>query len=297
MKTFRRTTAMLCQDSPPLQEKAMKSIQTLALFLLLSLSTMAAAVTKNPELLLGSVAMDIPAVMHQRLKPLTVYLSKALNRPVSLKLSPNMGAAIMDTAEGHVDLAYLTPVAYLKAHEKGAAQLVAKTVTGGKGSFQLMIVVKEDSPLKTVQDLRGKSFAFGDEKALLQRAAVVGAGMPLKQLSEYRFLGHYDNIARAVMNGDFDAGILKDTMAYKWQGKGLRILYSTPDLPPYNITASKKVDGKLLQQLQQAFLNLKRDNPEHLVIIKALDPKYDGFAPTNDAEYEVVRQLIKPFVK
>lgn len=269
----------------------------LSILLLGVLLSSSVTMAKPKELVLGSVAMDIPAVMHKRLTPLTRYLSKELKMPVSLKLSPNMGAAIKDAAQGEVDLAYLTPVAYLKAHEQGKAEIVAKTVTAGKASFQLMIVVKEDSPIKTIQDLVGKSFAFGDEKALLQRAVVVESGMQLDQFSGYKFLGHYDNIARAVMNSDFDAGILKDTMAYKWQGKGLRILYSSPALPPYNITASKNVDPVLLGQIKQAFLKLDGKNPEHLEIIKALDKKYDGFAATNDSEYDVVRKLIKPFAK
>ena len=248
------------------------------------------------ELEFGSVAMDIPAIMHKRLMPLTRYLSKTLNRPVSLKLSPNMGAAIKDAADGAVDIAYLTPVAYLKAHDQGGVQLIAKTVTDGKASFQLMIVVKENSPIKTVQDLIGKTFAFGDKKALLQRATVVGAGIKLEQFSEYKFIGHYDNIARAVISGDFDAGILKDTMAYTWAGKGLRIIYSSPQLPPYNIAASKNVDKQTLEAMRKAFLTLNGKNPEHLKIIKALDKKYDGFAPTSDTEYDVVRQMIKPFL-
>lgn len=270
------------------------SVSVIAMTLLLGSQSLFA---KASELVLGSVAMDIPAVMHKRLTPLTRYLSKALNRTVSLKLSPNMGAAIKEASDGTVDIAYLTPVAYLKAHEKGGAEIVAKTVTKGKASFQLMIVVKEDSPYKTVEDLIGKSFAFGDKKALLQRATVVGSGLKLEQFSEYRFIGHYDNIARAVMNGDFAAGILKDTMAYKWEGKGLRILHSSPELPPYNITASKNVDPQLLADLRKAFLDLDGKNPEHLKIIKSLDKKYDGFAATSDKEYDVVRQLIKPFVK
>jgi phosphonate transport system substrate-binding protein len=249
------------------------------------------------ELKFGSVAMDIPAVMHSRLKPITTYLSEKIQRPVSLRLSPNMGAAINDTASGAVDIAYLTPVAYLNAHEKGNAQLIVKTVTNGKASFQLMIVVKQDSPYKTVQDLIGKSFAFGDERALLQRAVVVGSGITLEQLGEYEFIGHYDNIARAVANKDFEAGILKDTTAYKWKDKGLRILYSSPNLPPYNITASKNVSKELLKKIKSDFLELDGKNPEHLKIIKAVDKKYDGFAATNDTEYDVVRKLIAPFNK
>lgn len=275
----------------------MKNIKISFLMLMLMVFLVEDKAVAETELQFGSVAMDIPAVMHKRLTPLTRYLSKSLNRPVTLKLSPNMGAAIKETAQGTVDIAYLTPVAYLKANEQGDAKLIAKTVTKGKASFQLMIVVKEDSPIKSVEQLAGKSFAFGDKKALLQRATVVGSGIKLEQFSEYKFLGHYDNIARAVMNGDFDAGILKDTMAFKWEGKGLRILYSSPALPPYNIAASNKVDGKTMAALRKAFLSLDAKNPEHLKIIKALDKKYNGFASTSDTEYDVIRKLIKPFVK
>jgi len=274
----------------------MKTFKLSCLVILLALIVPASvSLASEKELLFGSVAMDIPAVMHKRLTPLTRYLSNELGRPVSLKLSPNMGVAIDEAAKSSVDLSYLTPVAYLKARDKGGVELVAKTVTKGKASFKLMIVVREDSPIKTVADLHGRSFAFGDERALLQRAAVVGGGVKLEQLGGYKFLGHYDNIARAVMSGDFDAGILKDTMAYKWEGKGLRILYQSPDLPPYNIVVSKNVDPQLTSKIRQAFLKLDRNNPEHLKVIKALDKKYDGFAPTSDAEYDVVRQLIKPF--
>lgn len=245
----------------------------------------------------GSVAMDIPEVMHKRLTPLTKYLSKELGLPVILVLSPSMPAAIENVGKGEVELAYLTPVAYLRAHEKGNAQLIVKTVTNKKSSFKLMIVVREDSPIKNVSDLEGKRFAFGDKAALLQRAVVVGSNMPLEKFGKYDFLGHYDNIVRSVLHGDYDAGILKDTMAYRWEGKGIRILYSSPDLPPYNIAASKNVDENLLNKLKKIFLGLDASNPEHRKVIKALDKKYDGFAETSDKEYDIVRTLTEPFNK
>lgn len=257
----------------------------------------AIAAASAPELRFGSVAMDVPAVMHRRLTPLTRYLSETLNMPVSLKLAKNMPGAIGDVSAGTVELAYLTPVAYIKSHQKGNTQIVAKTVTGGKASFKLMIVVKEDSPIKTLADLKGRSFAFGDKAALLQRAVVVGSGTSLESLGSYKFLGHYDNIVRAVLHGEFDAGILKDTKVYKWQGKGIRILYSSDDLPPYNIAASSKVGAELLAKIRAAFLNLDAKNAAHRKIIQALDKKYDGFAPTSDKEYDIVRKLVAPFNK
>jgi len=268
----------------------------IGLLLALSVEISQAAPTNN-GIKFGSVAMDTPAVMHRRLSPLTDYLTETLGQPVTLKLSSNMKEAITEVAEGKVELAYLTPVAYLRAHAMGNAKLVAKTVTRGKGSFQLMIVVREDSPIKTIEDLVGKSFAFGDPAALLQRAAVVGAGIGLDQLGKQEFVGHYDNIARAVMRGFYDAGILKDTTAFKWQGKGLRILHASPQLPPYNISASGLVDNEMLEMMRQAFLHLDSNNPSHRAVIEALDNKYNGFAATSDAEYDIVRQLIKPFDK
>jgi len=243
----------------------------------------------------GSVAMDIPAVMHRRLTPLTHYLSQTLGMPVSLKLAENMPGAIRDVADGKVDLAYLTPVAYLKAHSKSGVKLVVKTITEGKGSFKLMIVVRSDSPIQSVADLAGKKFAFGDRAALLQRAVVVGSGVKLSQLQSYDFLGHYDNIVRAVLHGEYDAGIVKDTMAYKWQGKGIRVIYASEDLPPYNIAARANISDKMLHKLKKAFLDLDARNSEHMKIIKTLDKNYDGFATTSDREYDIVRKLIAPF--
>lgn len=260
--------------------------------LAVSAQTSAAA---QPEIRLGSVAMDIPAEMHRRLMPLTKYLSEALKRPVTLKLSPNMPAAIDDISSGAVDFAYLTPVAYIKAQAKSNAQLVVEILTHKRASFQLMIVVRDDSPIRRVQDLKGKTFAFGDKAAILQRAVVAGAGIPIESLGEYKFIGHYDNIAKGVASGDFDAGILKDTTASDWKSKGLRVLHSSPPLPPYNIVAGGKVDADLIKQIRQAFLALDIKNPAHQKVIQALDDEYDGFAPARDSDYDVVRQLIAPF--
>jgi len=265
---------------------------------LLPLSAVAqVSVPENSEIRLGSVAMDIPAEMYRRLAPLTKYLSETLKRPVSLKLSPDMSTAIDEASNGNVDIAYLTPVAYLKAHEKGNVQLVAKMLTNKKATFQLMIVVREDSPIRRIQDLKGKTFAFGDKAAILQRAVVVGAGMPLEKLGEYKFIGHYDNIAKSVANSEFDAGILKDTTASDWKHKGLRVLHSSSPLPPYNIVASNKLDANLFKQIRQAFLALNGKNPAHKKVIQALDDEYDGFVPARDSDYDVVRRLIAPFEK
>lgn len=262
--------------------------------IILSLTTALAAAE---ELRLGSVASEIPSQMHKHLQPLTQYLSQELQQPVTLHLSADMAAAIRDVAEQHVDISYLTPVAYLKAKAQGNVRLVVKTLTAGKGSFQLMIAVKEQSGIQTVKDLPGKSFAFGDPAAILQKAVVVGAGIRLEQLGEIKYLGHYDNIARGVHSGDFDAGILKDTDALKWQAKGLRVIHASAPMPPYNIVIRNGLSDEQYQKIKAAFLKLDINNPQHRAVITTLDNDYTGFADTSDSEYDVIRKLIAPFNK
>lgn len=249
------------------------------------------------ELYFGSVAMDIPAAMHRRLKPLVDYLTQELHRPVTLRLAADLSMAASDVASGRVHIAYLTPVAYIKARKEGQVRLLVKPVTQGQTSFRLLLVTRNESAIKSPKDLHGKSFAFGDKGAILQRAVVVGAGVPLDKLGSVDYLGHYDNIARGVLSGDFDAGIVKDTTAYEWRAKGLRVFYSSPELPPYNLVVSRDVDDSLYQQIQAALLKLDASDPAHRTVIKGLDEGYDGFVRTSDAEYDVVRDLIKPFSK
>ncbi|AKJ96244.1 phosphonate ABC transporter substrate-binding protein [Thioalkalivibrio versutus] len=254
-----------------------------------------AQATADDELVFGSVAMDIPAQMLSRLEPFTEYLAGTLERDVNLRLSSSMPDAIREIVEGRSDIAYLTPVAYIRANQRGGVEPLARTITKGEDSFRLMIVVAEDSPLQSPEELAGKRFAFGDEAALLQRAAVVDSGIELADLGAYHFLGHYDNIVRGVISGDFDAGILKDTAAYRWEGNGIRILHASPALPPYVIAARAGLDPALQDRIRAALLTASPDDPASGPAMRALDENYDGFAPVSDADYDVVRGLIAPF--
>jgi phosphonate transport system substrate-binding protein len=256
-----------------------------------------AAAPVGQELRFAVVVTDVPAEMSRRLAPLMRYLAETLQRPVSLKLLPNMPTAIDQVSKGEAELAYLTPEAYIESHARADTQAVVKTVTRQQPSIRLTIVVRQPGPIMGVEGLKGKTIAVGDKAALLPRAVVTAAGIPPEQLGDFRSVGRDDNIAQGVLRGDFDAGVLRDTAAFPWEGKGLRVLYSSPALPPYNITASRKVDAKLLRQLQEALLRLDFNNPKHRGVIQALDREYDGFAPTSDAEYDLARRLIAPLAK
>lgn len=244
------------------------------------------------ELQLGSVAMDIPAEMVKRLTPLTKYLSGKIGQPVNFRASPNLNSAVEDLGTNTTQIAYLTPAAYIEAREKYAAIPLVNPLSKGKGTFTLMIAVQKDSPLKTVHDLRGKKFAFGDKKAKLQPAVVENAGIKLEEFASYDYLNHYDNIAKAVINGDFDAGIVKDTVAEKFAAQGLRVIYTSPPLPSYIFAVNKNLPPKTIARLKNAMLALKADTEENKEILTALEKGYDGFEAASDNDFDGIRKLL-----
>ncbi|MDO9635598.1 MAG: PhnD/SsuA/transferrin family substrate-binding protein [Thiobacillus sp.] len=249
------------------------------------------------EVTMGSVAMDIPVEMIKRLSALTNYLALTTNLNVRFRPSPNLGSAVDDLGKGQTQIAYLTPVAYIDAHKKyGVIPLVAPTADG-RPNFSLVIGVKAGSGIKTPADLKGKRFAFGDEKALLQRAAVESMGLKSSDFSSFAYLKHYDNIAKAVIAGDFDGGILKDSLAEGFKSKGIVVIGSTPPLPSYIFAVHPGMPESVRNQLRNALLALNKSTPDRAATLEAFDKGYDGFAVVDDAAYDTVRKLIQPYQK
>ena len=248
-----------------------------------------------PTLYLGSVAMDVPAEMVKRLTPLSRYLTAHTGMNVTFRASPNMDGAIAELGSGVTGMAYMTPVAYVEARRKhGVEPLVAPT-TAGKSTFRLVVVVKQTSPMRSAAELKGKTFAFGDEKARLQQAVVAGVGARLADFSRYGFLKHYDNIAKAVLNDDFDAGILTESAFQEYAPRGLRLLHTSPPLPSYLFAVNSHLPPATVDKLRAAFLALRAEVPAHRDILHALGKGFEGFAPAQDKDYDTVRKLITPF--
>lgn len=282
--------------------KPKQACQTLLATLLLCLSSPAAWAAPNPgvraiEVTMGSVAMDIPVEMIKRMSALTNHLALSTNLNIRFRPSPNLGSAVEDLGTGQTQIAYLTPVAYIEARKKyGVIPLVAPTADG-RPHFSLVIGVKAGSGINSPAGLKGKRFAFGDEKALLQRAAVESMGLKPGDFSAFAYLKHYDNIAKAVLAGDFDGGILKDSIADEFKSKGLTVVGSTAPLPSYIFAVHPGMPATVRNQLRDALLALNRSTPERAATLEAFDKAYDGFVVVDDPAYDTVRRLIQPFQK
>ena len=279
-----------------------RAYQTLLATVLLSVPLASAWAAPNPgtqtrEVTMGSVAMDIPVEMIKRMSALTNHLALSTNLNIRFRPSPNLGSAVEDLGRGQTQIAYLTPVAYIEARKKyGVIPLVAPT-TDGRPHFSLVIGVKAGSGIDSPAGLKGKRFAFGDEKALLQKAAVESMGLKSNDFSTFAYLKHYDNIAKAVLAGDFDGGILKDSVADEFKSKGIAVISSTAPLPSYIFAVHPGMPEAVRNRLRDALLALNKTTPERAATLEAFDKAYDGFVVVDDPAYDTVRKLIQPFQK
>lgn len=248
---------------------------------------------KEAVLRFGVVPLESPAVMAKKLIPLCGYLSKKLGKPVELKVALNFDGAVKDIGENVTQLCYMTPSTYVEANRKYNVRVLAKALRDGKPYHHSVIVVRADSEIRSLADLRGGTFAFGDMKStsshIIPRAMLKNAGIDIEDLRFYDYLGHHDDVAKAVLNRDFDAGGVMESIAYKFKDQGLKVLQLSDEIPEFNICYSSSIDEKDLAVVKTSLISISVSTPEGEAILKAIDPGYTGFAAADDGDYNSIR--------
>ena len=79
---------------------------------------------------------------------------------------------IKNIGEGIFDFCYMTPSTYIEARNKYDVQVIASALNEGKPFHYSVIVTREGSNIKDVEDIKGCSFAFGDSRWFMERITV-----------------------------------------------------------------------------------------------------------------------------
>ncbi|MDI6748330.1 MAG: phosphate/phosphite/phosphonate ABC transporter substrate-binding protein [Rhodocyclaceae bacterium] len=241
---------------------------------------------------LGLVPTEDALDMNQAFGPLCEYLGKLLGRPLFVRLGENYEQAIEDLGTGRALLSYQTPSTYVDARARFKIEPLVVPLAKGEPYYQSAIVVRADSGLNSLAELRTKRFAFGDAKSTgskaMPQSMLKEAGIGLKELGHHAFVGSHDNVAKAVLAKDYDAGGLMLAVAEKYSGKGLKIVATSPRIPQFPLCASPKLSPAEREQIIQALVGLK--NPE---ILGAMGGHVTGFARIQDSDYDGVRAMLK----
>ena len=235
--------------------------------------------------------------IEQRYKPLADYISRQIGRPVRLGVGTNYQDNIDHIGRNEIDFAFLGPVAYVKVVERyGFKPLLARLQFKNKSFFQGKIVVRSESGIKSLKDLKNRSFAFGDPAStmshLVPRHMLLEAGVLVEDMAHFDFLGSHHNVALGVLSGDYDAGAVKEEVFYEFAGRGLVELASTPRISEHVFVARDDLAPELIELLRSTLVGLK-DSAAGRQIMSTIKKDMTAMVPAADSDYENLRQIIK----
>ena len=272
-----------------------KSIVSLLLLFLVFASTPCSAGEKGLTLWIHPY---LPATeLIRRFSPLAVYLSKAVDRPVNIRVQKSYQAHLDFIGRDLADIAYIGPASYVQISEQyGHKPLLAKLEVEGKPFFHGVIITRQDSPILTLADLAGKSFAFGDPNSTMShevpRAIMTAAGVGLGQLAYHDYLGSHHDVALAVLGGYFDAGAVKEEVFHAFQKRGLKALARTPPIPPHLFLTRADLPPDLVTRLRAALLAINT-MPDKENILAVMEDSATGLLPVTDNDYRVLRSIME----
>lgn len=266
---------------------------------LLATASITAAYAQNldPKTLRVALLPDENAsTIIQNAQPLKAHLEKTLGRNIELVVTTDYSSMIEAMRFGRIEVAYFGPLSYVLAKSKSDIEAFAVGVSGGSPTYTSVVITQADSPIRTTQDLKGKTVAYGDRAStsshLVPRAMIEEAGLVAERDYKTVYVGAHDAVARSVETGKVNAGALSRPIYENLIKSGrisadkLRILAETRPIPNYPMAMQSKLTPALKEQIRNAFVGIS--DP---AILKAF--RAQGFAATSDSAYDVLRTTAK----
>jgi len=246
----------------------------------------------------GVYSSNKPSAMVRVFKPMLKVLETRMSErlgtdvDIRMQIARDYDRGITDLTEGRVDFSRFGPASYIEAKDaNGQLDILAVENERNSRVFYGIIAVAADSDIQHIDQLHGRSFAFGDEGStigrFLSQLYLERHGIRAGNLSRYEYLGRHDKVGTAVGAGDFDAGALNEATFKKLvaAGENIRELARFPNVTKPWIARSN-LDPVLFEALQASLLEI--NDTEALAALKI-----DGYLTGSDADYNDIRRAIE----
>ena len=231
-------------------------------------------------------------------RPLADYLSAQLGRPVELRTVDSWEGLAKSLAAGETDVALLGPWGYVLANHVAGAQVVATILYDGKPEYHALIVTHPDSGIRTVADLKGRNFAFGDKGStsgyLIPLHFFMSQGIDPDTYFAKVLHTKHQAIETQVAAGRLDAGADYNRNRNAMIEEGLikaersKVIWQSPPLPNDAVAVNAKLarDSAFVTRLRTALLGVGAALKTQPGL---LPPHYGGFVAADNAFYKPIR--------
>lgn len=250
----------------------------------------------KPTIRISMVPTTAADKMLRESEPLKAYLEQATGAKIELTVPLNYAAVVEAVGADKVDIAFLGGFTYVQARKRfGAVPLVQRE---RDQAFHSLFITQTDSAIASLDDLKGKRFAFGDVNStsghLMPEYYMRNRGVDPDVIAGAIYTGGHDATAFSVANRKADAGALDEAVYAKLTKDGkldptkLRVFYISPPYLDYVWAARKALDPALADAFKKAMLALDPTNRQHQPVLDLLQAS--RYVSAEDASYDKLRE-------
>jgi phosphonate transport system substrate-binding protein len=264
--------------------------------------------TSPAVLRVGFVPAEDAQQVIQNAQPIVEILRKQLGMEVQPFVATDYTGVVEALRVNKLDVAFLTPASYVLAKNEANVRVALKSERKGSPYYYAAIITRADSGIRTLDDLRGKTFAFGDPVStsanVFPRKMLHERGIdPVRDFKQILYSGGHDATVLAVLNRKVDAGATyansPDNNDTAWMRylkhpddvKKIRPIAFSEPIPADNLVMNGSLDPAIAKKIEEIFLDLSRD-PKGKQMLRDLY-QIDGFVPATDQDYDSVRQAFR----
>lgn len=246
------------------------------------------------ELRVSAIPDEAPTELIRKFKPLGEYLEQRLGMPVKFVPVSDYAGVVEAMASDRLDLAWFGGFTFVQAQRKAPMNPLVQREEDQQFTSKF---ITADPAVKSLQDLKGKTFAFGSVSStsgsLMPRYFMQKDGIvPEQFFSRVAYSGAHDATVAWVAAGKADAGVLNASVWKKLVDAGkvdtskVRVIATTPAYYDYNWTVRGNLDPQLAAKIKQAFLDLDPAKPADKAILDL--QAASRFVPTSPDNYKSI---------
>ncbi len=253
-----------------------------------------------PEILrVSAIPDENPNELLRIYTPFAQYLARELGMRVQFTPVVDYAATVEGLAARKLDLVWYGGFTSVQAVRRTQGRATRLVLRQEDAEFKSVFIARPGSGIKTLPDLKGKTFAFGSVGStaghLMPRAFLLEARInPERDLKQVAYSGAHDATALWVESGKVEAGALnflvwdKLVATNRVDRSRVDVFYTTPSYVDYVWTARGDLDRGLQDRISAAFLKLDYDNPEHRQLLDLHRTR--KYIRANDADWKGIEE-------